>query len=430
MIPRYTRKEMEKIWSEENKLKKWLDIEISVLEGWSKIGVIPENIVNHIKEKAKIDIKKIKEIEKLTQHDVIAFVEQISESVGEEGKYIHFGLTSSDILDTSFALIIREAGEILLKDLELLADVLKEKTILYKDCIMIGRTHGIHAEPITLGFKFAGWYYETLRNIKRIKIAIEEISVGKISGAVGTYSNIDPRIEEYVCKKYNLKVENFSTQIISRDRYAFFLSILSVIASSAEKIALQIRLLQQTEISELAEPFKKGQKGSSAMPHKRNPILCERICGLSRVIKKNVSVALENVALWHERDISHSSAERVILPESTILLDYILNLLLYIFENIEVFPENMEKNVNFTKGIIFSQTVLNKLVEKGMDRKKAYEVIQKNAFISQKENKDFSSLIKKDEEVKKYLKQEEIEKIFNLKLLLKNIDRLFEKIGE
>ncbi len=428
MIPRYTRKEMGEIWSEENKFKKYLEVEIAVLEGWSKVNVIPYDVVKKVKENVKIDIERINEIEKITNHDVIAFIEQISETVGDEGKYIHFGLTSSDIIDTSFALILREAGNLILDDIKNLLEVLKKKAIQYKDILMIGRTHGIHAEPITLGFKIGTWYFEFLRNKERIERAIDEISVGKISGAVGTFSNIEPEIEEYVCNKFNLKREKFSTQIISRDRFAYFLSILGIIASSCEKIALQIRLLQQTEISEIFEPFGKGQKGSSAMPHKRNPILCERICGLARVIKKNVNVAFENVALWHERDISHSSAERIILPESTILLDYILNLLIKIIDGMEINIENMGKNMKILNNVFFSQKLLNFLVLKGMSRKDAYEKIQELSFEAIRKKVDFCELVKKDDSIKKYFKEEEISKIFDIHQLLKNMEKIFKYI--
>jgi len=428
MIPRYTRKEMADIWSEENKFKKYLEVEIAALEGWSKIGVIPEDAVEKIKERAKIDIERINEIEKITNHDVIAFVEQVSETTGEEGKYIHFGLTSSDIIDTSFSLILREAGRLILNDIEELLKILKEKAIKYKDTVMIGRTHGIHAEPITLGFKIGTWYFEFLRNKERMKKAIDEISVGKISGAVGTFSNVEPEVEEYVCNKFNLKSERFSTQIISRDRYAYFIATCGIIASSCEKIALQIRLLQQTEISEVFEPFGKGQKGSSAMPHKRNPVLCERVCGLARVIKKNVNVALENVALWHERDISHSSAERIILPESTILLDYILNLLIKIIDGMEIKTENMRKNLEILNNVYFSQKLLNSLVLKGVSRKEAYERIQKISFKSINEKEDFCRIAKNDDFIKKYLNDKELEKIFDIDELLKNIDRIFKNI--
>jgi adenylosuccinate lyase len=428
MIPRYTRKEMADIWSEENKFKKYLEVEIAALEGWSKIGVIPEDVVEKIKERAKIDIERINEIEKITNHDVIAFVEQVSETAGEEGKYIHFGLTSSDIIDTSFSLILREAGRLILNDIEELLKILKEKAIKYKDTVMIGRTHGIHAEPITLGFKIGTWYFEFLRNKERMEKAIDEISVGKISGAVGTFSNVEPEVEEYVCNKFNLKSERFSTQIISRDRYAYFIATCGIIASSCEKIALQIRLLQQTEISEVFEPFGKGQKGSSAMPHKRNPVLCERVCGLARVIKKNVNVALENVALWHERDISHSSAERIILPESTILLDYILNLLIKIIDGMEIKTENMKKNLEILNNVYFSQKLLNSLVLKGVSRKEAYERIQKISFKSINEKEDFCRIAKNDDFIKKYLNDKELEKIFDIDELLKNIDRIFKNI--
>jgi len=428
MIPRYTRKEMADIWSEENKFKKYLEVEIAALEGWSKIGVIPEDVVEKIKERAKIDIERINEIEKITNHDVIAFVEQVSETTGEEGKYIHFGLTSSDIIDTSFSLILREAGRLILNDIEELLKILKEKAIKYKDTVMIGRTHGIHAEPITLGFKIGTWYFEFLRNKERMEKAIDEISVGKISGAVGTFSNVEPEVEEYVCNKFNLKSERFSTQIISRDRYAYFIATCGIIASSCEKIALQIRLLQQTEISEVFEPFGKGQKGSSAMPHKRNPVLCERVCGLARVIKKNVNVALENVALWHERDISHSSAERIILPESTILLDYILNLLIKIIDGMEIKTENMKKNLEILNNVYFSQKLLNSLVLKGVSRKEAYERIQKISFKSINEKEDFCRIAKNDDFIKKYLNDKELEKIFDIDELLKNIDRIFKNI--
>ncbi|HOK56301.1 MAG TPA: adenylosuccinate lyase [bacterium] len=428
MIPRYTRKEMADVWSEENKFKKYLEVEIAVLEGWSKIGVIPYDVVEKIKNKAKIDIGRINEIEKITNHDVIAFVEQVSEEIGDEGKYIHLGLTSSDIIDTSFALILREAGNIILDDIKKLLEVLKDKAIQYKNTLMIGRTHGIHAEPITLGFKIGTWYFEFLRNKERIEKAIDEISVGKISGAVGTFSNIELEIEEYVCDKFNLKREKFSTQIISRDRYAYFITILGIIASSCEKVALQIRLLQQTEISEVFEPFGKGQKGSSAMPHKRNPVLCERVCGLARVIKKNVNVALENVSLWHERDISHSSAERIILPESTILLDYILTLLTKIIDGMVVNEENMKKNLNVLNNVYFSQKLLNCLVLKGLSRKEAYEKIQKISFEAINKKLDFCELVKKDDFIKKYIKDDELNKIFDINELLKNIEKIFKYI--
>ncbi len=428
MIPRYTRKEIAEIWSEENKFKKYLEVEIAVLEGWANLGVIPPDIVEKIKNKAEIDIERINEIEKITNHDVIAFVEQISESVGKEGRFIHLGLTSSDIIDTSFALILREAGNIILDDIKKLIEILKNKAIQYKNTLMIGRTHGIHAEPITLGFKIGSWYFEFLRNKERMERAIDEISVGKISGAVGTFSNVEPEIEEYVCNKFNLKREKFSTQIISRDRYAYFLAVCGLIASSCEKIALQIRLLQQTEISEVFEPFGKGQKGSSAMPHKRNPVLCERVCGLARIIKKNVNVAFENIPLWHERDISHSSSERIIFPESTILLDYILNLLSKIIDNMEISKENMNKNLKFLNNVYFSQKLLNTLVLKGISRKEAYQELQKISFEAINKKIDFCELVKRNDFIKRYLTEDELKKIFDVNQLLKNLEVIFKYI--
>ncbi|MGB9677969.1 MAG: adenylosuccinate lyase, partial [Candidatus Ratteibacteria bacterium] len=367
-------------------------------------------------------------IEKITNHDVIAFVEQISESVGKEGRFIHLGLTSSDIIDTSFALILREAGNIILDDIKKLIEILKNKAIQYKNTLMIGRTHGIHAEPITLGFKIGSWYFEFLRNKERMERAIDEISVGKISGAVGTFSNVEPEIEEYVCNKFNLKREKFSTQIISRDRYAYFLAVCGLIASSCEKIALQIRLLQQTEISEVFEPFGKGQKGSSAMPHKRNPVLCERVCGLARIIKKNVNVAFENIPLWHERDISHSSSERIIFPESTILLDYILNLLSKIIDNMEISKENMNKNLKFLNNVYFSQKLLNTLVLKGISRKEAYQELQKISFEAINKKIDFCELVKRNDFIKRYLTEDELKKIFDVNQLLKNLEVIFKYI--
>lgn len=428
MIPRYTREEMQKVWSEDNKFKKWLEVEIASLEGWCKIGVIPEQTVKIIEEKAVIDIKRIKEIESITHHDVIAFVEQVSEGLGKDGRYLHYGLTSSDVLDTAQALILKEASSLLIRDVELLGQIIKEKALEYKYVPMIGRTHGVHAEPITLGFKFAGWYFETLRNLDRLKSAAEQVSFGKISGAVGTYSNLEPEVEKIACEKLGLKPENFSTQIISRDRHAAYLTTLGIIAASTEKMALQIRLMQQTEISELAEPFSKGQKGSSAMPHKRNPILCERICGLSGIIKKNAITGLDNVALWYERDISHSSAERIIFPESTILLDYILNLMIRVLKDINVFEENMQRNLSSTKGLVFSQAILTCLVKKGLTRKEAYELVQKCAFSALQQKKNFSDVILNDKFISKHLEQKEIEECLSINHYLRHIDCLFKKI--
>ncbi|MCM8805713.1 MAG: adenylosuccinate lyase [Candidatus Omnitrophica bacterium] len=428
MIPRYTRKQMGDVWSDESKFSTYLAVEIAVVEAYTELGIIPKDVAKHIKENARIDIRRIEEIEKLTNHDIIAFVEQVGETIGDASRYFHYGMTSSDLIDTATNLLLVKATNILIDDLVKFSDTLKQKALQYKNLAQIGRTHGIHAEPITFGFKIATWYFETKRNIERLKQALSEIRVGKISGAVGTYSNIHPDVEKLVCKKLNLEPESFSTQIISRDRYAAYIANLGIVASSFEKIALQIRLLQQTEISEVAEPFGKGQKGSSAMPHKRNPILCERICGLSRIIRNNVISAMENVALWHERDISHSSAERIIFPETTIVLDYIINLADRVISDIDVFPEEMEKNLNLTQGLIFSQKVLLLLCDKGLPRKQAYEIVQKNAMRSKNEKRHFMEVLLDDEIVKKYLSEQEIRDCFDIKWYLRNIDHLFDKI--
>ncbi len=428
MIPRYTRKEMGQVWSEESKFSAYLEVEIAVLEAYEKLGIIPSEAVRHIKENARVDVRKIEEIEKVTNHDIIAFVEQVGETIGEFSRYFHFGMTSSDLVDTATNILLVKATNILIEDLIVFSETLKQQAIKYKDLSQIGRTHGVHAEPITFGFKIAGWYFETKRNIERLKKAMSEISVGKISGAVGTYSNINPDVEKIACAKLNLEPEIFSTQIISRDRYASYIATLGVIASSFEKIALQVRLLQQTEINEAAEPFGKGQKGSSAMPHKRNPVLCERICGLARVIRTNTIIAMENVALWHERDISHSSAERIILPETTILLDYVINITNQVISGFEVFPDSMEENINLTKGLIFSQRVLLTLCDKGLPRKQAYEIVQNNAIKCKKENRHFMEVLLNDEEVKKHLSEQEIKNCFDIHWYLRNIDHLFKKL--
>jgi len=428
MIPRYSREQMLAVWSEENKFQKWLDVEIAALEAWAKTGAVPQEAVRAVKERAVIDVAKIQDIEKITHHDVIAFVEQVSETVGEQGRYIHLGLTSSDVLDTAFALILKEAGGILLQTTDALAAALKEQALRHKATPMIGRTHGVHAEPVTFGFKCAGWYREVLRTRKRIETGIEEINVGKISGAVGTYSNVPPEIEGYVCAKLGLQPELFSTQIISRDRHAAYLAALGIAAGTAERIALQIRLLQQTELGEAAEPFRKGQKGSSAMPHKRNPILSERICGLARVVRNNVGAALENMALWHERDISHSSAERIIFPESTLLLDYILHILTGIVRDLDVSAETMEQNLQRSEGLVFSQAVLTALVRKGLSRKEAYELVQRNAFSARAGGKQFAEVLAADPDVRKHLSAGEIASCCDLRVFLAGIERLFDKL--
>jgi adenylosuccinate lyase len=429
MIQRYTREEMARIWSDENKFNIWLQIEILAVEAHSKLGLVPSEAVDEIKSKAKFDIQRILEIESIVKHDVVAFLTNVAENVGEASKYIHYGMTSSDILDTCLALQMKQAGELITSGLEKLAEVLKRKAIEYKYTLMIGRTHGVHAEPITLGFKFALWYEETKRNIERMKRATENIAYGKIAGAVGTYDNVNPFVEEYVCEKLGLKVEPISTQIIQRDRHAEYLNTLAIIASSLEKFATEIRHLQRTEVLEAEEYFSEGQKGSSAMPHKRNPVRCERIAGLARIVRANAIAGMENIPLWHERDISHSSVERVIIPDSTILVDFMLSEMTDIIDKLIVYPERMLRNLNLTKGLIFSQKVLLALVEKGLTRETAYKIVQRNAMRCWKTGENFLDVLKEDEDIIKYLGDGELEKIFDYKSILEKIDFIFEKIG-
>lgn len=428
MIERYSLPEMAEIWSQENKLKKWLLVEILVCEALAELGEIPKSAVKNIKRKARFNIKRINQIEKKTKHDVIAFLTNVSEYAGKDSRYIHLGLTSSDMLDTALAIQLKEASVILLKDLNHLANVLKKRAFQHKKTIMIGRSHGIHAEPITFGLKIALWYEEVRRNIIRMKRAKEVISYGKISGAVGTFANIDPRVEKYVCSKAGLNPAPISNQIIQRDRHAEYLSTLAIIAGSLEKIALEIRHLQRTEILEAEEPFTTGQKGSSAMPHKRNPIISEQICGLVRIIRGNSMAAYENIALWHERDISHSSVERVILPDSTILLNYMLNKTINLLKNLVVYPENMKKNLQKTQGLIFSQGVLLELVKKGASREAAYKIVQSNAMRAKENGKNFKNLLAADKEIKKYLTAKDINSIFNVKYHLKHLDTIFKRV--
>jgi len=376
MIERYSRDEVAKIWSDENKFRIWLDVEILACEAQNKLGLVPLKSLAVIKKKAKYDTKRVLKIEETVKHDVIAFLTNVAEYVGIDSRFIHIGMTSSDVLDTALSVQLKQAGEIILKDLIKLSDVLKKKAKKYKNLTMIGRTHGIHAEPITLGLKFALWYDENNRNIKRIKDAIEIISVGQISGAVGTYEHISPKVEDYVCRKLGLKPAKISTQILQRDRHAQFMSTLAIVASCIDKYATEVRHLQKTEVLELEESFTKGQKGSSAMPHKKNPITSEQLSGLARVIRGNSIAAMENIPLWHERDISHSSVERIIMPDSTILLDYMLNKFISLVENVTVYEKNIKRNLELTKGLIFSQTLLLKLIEKKMKREDAYKIVQ------------------------------------------------------
>lgn len=434
MIPRYTRKEMGSIWSDENKFRLFLEIEILACEAQNKLGLIPEKALNQIKSRANFDIKRIEEIEQIVKHDVIAFLTNVGEYVGEASRFIHIGMTSSDILDTGLSLQMKQSAELIIQDLEVLSQILAKRANEFKYTLMIGRTHGVHAEPITFGFKLALWYDETVRNIKRMKQALENISIGKISGAVGTYEHIDPFVENYVCEKLGLKPANVSTQIIQRDIHAEFLSTLAVIAGSIEKFSTEIRHLQKTEVLEVEEYFSPGQKGSSAMPHKRNPITCERLSGLARIIRANAQAALENIALWHERDISHSSVERIIIPDSCILIDYMITTFKDIVEKLVVYPQNMERNLKLTGGLIFSQEVMLALTLKGMKREDAYALVQKYAMEIWKGKGDSSQdLFKKklldDLEVRKYLNENEIENIFDYKRCVKKIDYIFNKLG-
>ena len=428
MIERYTTPQMKFLWSDQNKFQKWLDIEILACEAMAQRGIIPKSALSKIKKKAKFDVKRIAKIEEKTKHDVVAFLTNVAENVKEESKYIHFGLTSSDILDTSLSLLMREAGELIFRDLEKLIRSTKKKACKFKHTPMIGRTHGVHAEPITLGLKFALWFAEIQRHMERLKKAVETISVGKISGAVGTFSNLNPKVEEYVCKKLKLKPAPISSQIIQRDRHAEFLTALAMIASSIEKFATEIRSLQRTEILELEEGFSKGQKGSSAMPHKRNPITCERLCGLARLVRTNAQASLENITLWHERDISHSSVERVIIPDSTILVDYMLIQFNRIIENLLVYPESMMANLNKTKGMIFSGRLLLELSEKTRSKEEAYQIVQDNAMKAWRENKDFKNLIRNDKKVIRYLSKQKIEDCFSLDHYLKHVDYIFRRV--
>jgi len=428
VIARYSREKMEKIWSPENRYQKWLDVEICASEAMVKLGKVPESAINTVKEKAVINVARIDEIEKITKHDVISFLTSITEVVGEDGRFLHMGMTSSDVLDTSFAVLLKEAADILLDDIDELLAALKRKAYEHKNTLMIGRSHGIHAEPITFGLKMAMWYQEMQRNRQRLIHARESVSTGKISGAVGTFSFIDPFVEEYVCEKLGLKPAPVSTQIVQRDRHAEFFTALAIIASSLDKFAQEVRLLQRTEVREAEEYFSPGQKGSSAMPHKRNPVLSENISGLARLVRSYAVAALENVALWHERDISHSSAERVIGPDATIALDFMLGRFTRVIDKLAVYPERMLYNLNMTNGVIFSQTVLLALIEKGTTREDAYAIVQRNAMKSWQEGIDFQALLQEDPEVNKYLNKDELVSIFNVNNFLKNLDFTFKRV--
>ncbi len=428
MIPRYSRKEMVQIWEPKNKFKIWLDIEIYAAQAMEKYKIIPRGVAAKVRKKAKINIKRINEIEKKTKHDVIAFLTSITETVGPEAKYLHQGMTSSDVLDTCFNLQLKQSGKILLRDIEMLLKTLRKKSLKYKNTITIGRSHGIHAEPITFGLKLASFYAEFNRNKKRLQQAIDEISTCAISGAVGTYAYIGPYIERFVSKKLSLRTEPISTQIIPRDRHAYFFNTLALIASSAERLATEIRHLQRTEVLEVEEYFASGQKGSSAMPHKRNPVLSENITGLARLVRSYSIPGMENVVLWHERDISHSSVERNIGPDATITLDFLINRLNNVMSNLIVHPKNMELNLNKFNGLIFSQGIMLKLTQKGVKREDAYKVVQKNAMEVWKHKKNFYNLIIKDKYIKKYLSNSEIKKLFDLNSHKKYINTVLKRV--
>jgi adenylosuccinate lyase len=428
MIERYSRPEMAAIWAPENKYRKWLQVEILACEAWAKLGRVPAASIKNIKKKADFDVARIDEIEKVVKHDVIAFLTAVAEHVGEDSRFIHLGLTSSDVLDTALAIQMTEAADILMADVKALMAVLKERAIEHKDTVMIGRSHGIHAEPITFGLKMALWYDEMKRNLKRLEEAKEVVACGKISGAVGTFANIHPSVEEYVCKKAGLKPAPCSTQIVQRDRHAQYMSALAITASSLEKFAVEIRHLQRTEVYEAEEFFAKGQKGSSAMPHKRNPIASENISGLARIIRGNSLAAYENIALWHERDISHSSVERVILPDSTILLDYMLQRFTGIMKNLLVYPKNMMANLNKMKGLVHSQRVLLALTESGLSREDSYRLVQRNAMQVWEDGKDFKTLLKADKEIRKALSASAIDECFSLEYHTKNVNYIFKRV--
>ena len=428
MIERYTLPEMGALWSEETKFQKWLDVELAVCEVHAEMGTIPRDAVDQIKARAKFSVARINEIEKTTNHDVIAFTTNLAESIGDAARFVHYGLTSSDVVDTANALLLRDACDLLLAKIDALLPVLKRRALEFKSTPQVGRTHGIHAEPTSFGLTFALWYDEMRRNRERLLRAREAVAVGKISGAVGAFALLDPIVEEKVCARLGLKAAPVSTQIIQRDSYAEYLSTLAIIASSLEKFALQVRHWQRTEVREAQERFSKGQKGSSAMPHKRNPIISERICGMARVVRANSVVGLENVALWHERDISHSSAERVVLPDSSIALDYMLHKTTSLIDGLVVYPERMLENLNATRGLIFSGQLLLALTQKGVARETAYEWVQRNAMKVWDEGGDFQTLIFADEEIRAHLSAEQIARVFSLDTYLRNVDTIFARV--
>lgn len=429
MIKRYSPAELSAVWTEENKYRIWLDVEIAAMEVQAELGRIPADAVTEVKAKAKFNVERIDEIERTVKHDVIAFLTNVSENVGPAARFVHLGMTSSDVLDTASAIQLKQAGEIILKHLVELRKMIAQLSLKYKNVPAIGRTHGIHAEPITFGLKMAVWYDELGRGVERLKHANEEISVAKISGAVGTYSHISPEVEKYVANKFGLQPSIASTQVIQRDRHAQFMTILAVTAGTLEKMALEVRHLQRTEVLEAEEPFTKGQKGSSAMPHKRNPVNAERICGMARLVRSYAMSALENQALWHERDISHSSVERVIFPDATLALDFMILESQKIFKNFLVYPEKMQKNLQITHGLFFSEDVLLKLIEKGLIREQAYAIVQRNAMHCWETGEDFLTALANDHDVAERITRDELAKVFDLDGLLKNVDYIYKTLG-
>jgi len=428
MIERYSRPQMAAIWTQENKYRQWLEVECLAAQAWAELGVIPKEAAEEIRAKATFDPKRIEEIEKETRHDVIAFLTNVAEHVGPSARYLHWGLTSSDMLDTAMAVIMTQAMDLVIQDVEDLLGVIKKRAFEHKDTVMIGRSHGIHAEPITFGLKLAVWYDEMKRNKRRLLAARDQIAYGKMSGAVGTFANVDPRVEAYVCERLGLKPAPASTQVIQRDRYAEVFCALAILAGSVEKIVIEVRHLQRTEVLEAEEYFRPGQKGSSAMPHKRNPILSENLTGLARLIRSYCIPALENIALWHERDISHSSVERIIGPDAFIATDFMLGRLKGILEKLVVYPERMKKNLGLLKGLIFSQQVLLLLTQKGVSREEAYGLVQKNAMKVWEGNGDFKALLLSDKDLLRHVKEEEIEEVFHLSYHLKHVDTIFKRV--
>jgi adenylosuccinate lyase len=428
MIERYSRPQMKRVWSDENKFAKWLDVEIAVCEAWADLGVIPREAVPKIKL-ARVNLKRMEEILKETHHDMTAFLGSVAESLGSESRFIHFGLTSSDVMDTALSLQLVEAAELITQDIKELTSVLVEKAIKYKYTPMIGRTHGVHAEPTSFGLKLALWVEEMNRNRLRLNEAKKTVAVGKISGAVGTYATLSPRVEEKACARLRLTPAPVSSQILQRDRHAQFVTTLAITTSSLEKFATEIRSLQRTETREVEEPFSAGQTGSSAMPHKRNPELCERICGLARLVRGYALASMENIALWHERDISHSSTERIILPDSCLILDYSLALFTSVMKGLQIYPQRMKRNMELTKGLIFSQRVMLALIDKGLNRQKAYELVQRNAMKAWKGNRNFLNLLKADPEVTASLPPKELEPLFDYEYYLRYIDDVFQRLG-